>query len=299
MVLQCRQNCFFYVTPNSKKAFTLIELLVVISIISLLISILLPALRLARSSGQSIVCLSNVRRIAVAGAIYVNENEAFPPFRMRTRSLEDSTVYVNRYGRERPRWQWFFDHGVGPVIDPSPYLIGSKRTFNDKDTLLMTNKHFFCPSFRSDFDPFDIRNGAYGYNYQYLGNSNVFDNKYVNFSVRAGSISRASETVMIADSRGAGIPHGFHAYTLDPPRKARSTGFPYFAFFRSNAEIQQSPAEARHVGKANASFVDGHAESMALTDMGYVLDDHGNVSADDENGSNSLWSGTGRDEKPE
>jgi len=58
--------------PQRDHAFTLIELLVVISIISLLISILLPALGSARSSGRNVKCLSNQRQIGIGMAMYSN-----------------------------------------------------------------------------------------------------------------------------------------------------------------------------------------------------------------------------------
>ncbi|MCE5187177.1 MAG: prepilin-type N-terminal cleavage/methylation domain-containing protein [Planctomycetaceae bacterium] len=286
-----------HVHRRQPPGFTLIELLVVISIIALLLSILFPALSAARAAARSVVCLCNVRRLAVAGMLYTNDHKAFPPFRMTTMSLTDPTVHVNEYGREQPRWQWFFDHGVGPVIDPALYLTETKRTFNDKDTLIMTNKCFFCPSFKNpDYNPNDIRNGSYGYNYQYLGNTNIVDGRCANYPVRSDAICRPCQTVIVADSRGAGIPHGVHSYTLDPPRIARSTGFTHFAFYKSGAAVQQSPADARHSNKANVSFVDGHAESMTLTQLGYVTDEEGNVLPDDPGSVNHLWSGNGKTE---
>jgi len=69
----------FTVRRGKRAAFTLIELLVVISIIALLISILLPALRAARESAQSISCLSNLRQMGVAIHAYAAEHEDTMP----------------------------------------------------------------------------------------------------------------------------------------------------------------------------------------------------------------------------
>lgn len=57
-----------------RPAFTLVELLVVIGVIALLIAILLPALSRARQASARAKCLSNIRQLCVAQAIYAVTN---------------------------------------------------------------------------------------------------------------------------------------------------------------------------------------------------------------------------------
>jgi len=64
---------------TSDSGFTLIELLVVISIISLLVSILLPALASARQSAQAVKCLSRQHQVGIASAMYRNEFNSYYP----------------------------------------------------------------------------------------------------------------------------------------------------------------------------------------------------------------------------
>jgi prepilin-type processing-associated H-X9-DG protein/prepilin-type N-terminal cleavage/methylation domain-containing protein len=289
-----KSNC---VRHNRSCAFTLIEILVAISIIALLLAMLMPVLGRVREKGRSVVCSANLRRLSVSHVIYTDMHTYSPPFRLTRASPTDPAVFVNSYGREQPRWQWFLDQGIGPVIDPTPWVKSPGDTFGDPQTLIMTNDYFICPSFNHPAYMRDIRNGSYGYNYQYLGNSRIIGGKFPNYPVHKLKIRRPSETVLIADGRGAGVPHGLHSYTLDPPKIAWSVGATSFGFQGAATPADQhAPAEARHDNRANVSFVDGHVESKILQDLGYVLDSAGVVVADHIEGSNRLWSGTGSDE---
>ena len=64
---------------NSKK-FTLMELLIVIAIIAILLSLLLPSMKMAREKARRAVCLSNTAQLTSAAMVYgKSENNKLPP----------------------------------------------------------------------------------------------------------------------------------------------------------------------------------------------------------------------------
>lgn len=76
-----------------QNGFTLIELLVVIAIIALLLSIIIPSLRVAKQYATGVVCVSNIRSLSTAWFMYAQEND-------------ERLVGANNTSADAPRYDW-------------------------------------------------------------------------------------------------------------------------------------------------------------------------------------------------
>lgn len=66
-----------------RQGFTLIELLVVIAIIAILAAMLFPVLTRARESARKAACLSNLKQIGIAVALYLQDHDGVYPSQQR------------------------------------------------------------------------------------------------------------------------------------------------------------------------------------------------------------------------
>jgi len=295
-----------------RRAFTLVELLVVIGIIALLISILLPTLSRVRQSGDATKCLANLAGMGQAWNMYANQYKICVPGRLE--KLVNSAAGVG-YGlgdggdEYRPRWYELLGAQAGQYAN-------SKPSATEDDRWQISNPWFLCPTV-SEWN--NSRNYPYGYNYQYLGNARPKGSRtawgtkdWINYPVPASRIKNSSETVMIADSLGTAVTRaakqrqGYYndgtkdqdavcnkGYLLDPPRLTSDSD-------HADAEIPmyRSGPDARHMGKVNVVFVDGHGARVSLQDLGYTVLADGSIPQAGPNTTNRMFSGDGTDADP-
>ncbi len=291
--------------------FTLIELLVVVSIIAALIAVLLPSMGLARAKTRATICLSNLRNLGQGLVMYSSHHgDQLLPGRLPKFDNDHWRAYILGGWKYRPTFLAMMgaNVGVAPFDDPLASKGLTDRFGEPSDQQNYASKVYVCPEFP---DWTDERNGSYGYNYQFLGNSRLRNSSdpfsFKNWPVTATQLICPEKTVAVADCMGTAASFATHAraeyrnnerntpqmygnegFNLDPPRVDQANGE-----MAGKEEGHRTAAHDRHLKRSSVLWADTHGTSETLKNLGYKVEGDGEVRMD---GDNRLWSISGRDE---
>jgi len=292
----------------SRTAFTLIELLVCIGILALLLSVLLPSLSSSLRRGRTAKCLGQLRVLGQGMVMYTADHDGvLVPGRLPRVDDRNWAAQIPGGTKYRPTFLAIMGSNLAiqPFDDPMPSRSQRDRFGEPGEQQNYGNPLFVCPAVPEWTDE---RNGSYGYNYHFLGNSRLRTSSdiysFKNWPVMLTRIRDASRTVAMADSMGTAasfpvdqrIPYvnngreprqlGNEGFNLDPPRVDPVNGE------MASLPGERTAVDPRHLGKAAVLWLDGHGDGQSLESLGYAVDASGVVGLQ---GDNSYWSGTGRD----
>ena len=282
---------------QNKKGFTLIELLVVIAIIAILAAILFPVFAKAREKARQTSCLSNLKQMGTATAMYVQDyDETFYPHRMNSGAgsnpFYSSGQYPQVSGKAQDKVFW--------ISLLNPYT--------------KNNQIFVCPSnpgswYGANTDGVQCGGSAnnkavgcggvgyggensYGHNDTYMSPSGAYSDANGNpGGVNLAGVPRVSSTVMITDATYYGVAadvsnqsgllnaaHCTDGTCAAETALANGFGGQYVNYWRNignskwswNGGTAMAPdpqasinaGSARHSNFINCQFVDGHAKSI-------------------------------------
>ena len=242
-----------------RNGFSLVELLVVISIISVLVGLLLPAVQAAREAARTTTCAGNLRQLGLALQSYISANGG----KLLPLKVDDATRIAgtiddpnqNPYPGNSRYWFGEVDESRPTLSDRLNFAAGTLSPFMEGNV-----SAYQCPNFGPQtVDTLRYGKLATGFDYNpALGPGTEYDwdnwpvvtlvSRCRQFSI--GQVKETKRTIAFAESAKVDLYPPYPLRENLGGLQRPSTGDPMVHF--------------RHAGRvANVAFLDGHVEAYA------------------------------------
>ncbi len=151
------------------RGFSLIELLVVISIVTLLLAVLLPALGRAREQARRSLCLANQRQYGISVNVYANDAKGYYPGIVALgQSIYQDTAITGAYMQTNNIGEWARDSNKAAA----EYIPKSITACPSADPRYATSKNAWDFSSHPNYGPNGLWSGTTDYSLKVGAGSN-------------------------------------------------------------------------------------------------------------------------------